>query len=219
MSFGELLLPVGGKPYFGQRPTLVHEQMHVEHGVGAEARRSPVLPLSLGFSSSSLSCRQSREGSWGTRGEQTGRGCEAQGENVRQGLGESWSCGSELTEQTPAQEEHTQPGAEGMGTTRQGPEETAVPSGTLRGQRGPRQGAEGTAVPSRALRAAAEPGPRPEGGSRQKGRAAGGGQSPARSPQPPPGPGTTGMVPRGQTSLRPPAPGALFCSQGQPRES
>lgn len=82
-----------------------------------------------------------------------------------------------------------------------------MPSGTLRGQRGPRQGAEGTAVPRRALRAAAEPGPRPEGGSRQKGRAAGGGQSPARSPQPPPGPGTTGMVPRGQTSLRPPAPG------------
>lgn len=37
------------------------------------------------------------------------------------------------------------------------------------------------AVPGRALRAAADPGLRPEGGSRQKGRAAGGGHSPARS--------------------------------------
>lgn len=64
------------------------------------------------------------------------------------------------------------------------------------------------AVPSRALRAAAEPGLRPEGGSRQKGRAAGGGHSPARCPQPPArsrhnGDGAGG----GQTSLKPSAPG------------
>lgn len=107
MSFGKLLLPVGGKPYFGQRPTLVHEQMHVEHGVGAEAHRSPVLPLFLGFSLFPLSCRRSRGRSWGTRGERVSRGCEAPRENVRQGLGESQSCGLELAEQTAAEEEYT----------------------------------------------------------------------------------------------------------------
>lgn len=35
------------------------------------------------------------------------RGCEAPRENVRQGLEESWSCGSELAEQTAAEEQHT----------------------------------------------------------------------------------------------------------------
>lgn len=44
MSFGELLLPVGSKPYFGQRPALVDQQMHVEHGAWAEAHRPTLLP-------------------------------------------------------------------------------------------------------------------------------------------------------------------------------
>jgi len=44
MSFGELLLPVGSQPYFGQRPALVDEQMHVEHGARAEGRRPAPLP-------------------------------------------------------------------------------------------------------------------------------------------------------------------------------
>lgn len=78
------------------------------------------------------------------------------------------------------------------------------------------------AVPSRALRAAAEPGLRPEGGSRQKGRAAGGGHSPARSPQPPArsrhnGDGAGGGTNEPQT-LCPGSRGALLCSRGQPRE-
>lgn len=43
MSFGELLLPVGSKPYFGQWPALVDEQMHVEHGAGDEAQGPTLL--------------------------------------------------------------------------------------------------------------------------------------------------------------------------------
>lgn len=67
------------------------------------------------------------------------------------------------------------------------------------------------AVPGRALRAAAEPGLRPEDGSRQKGRAAGGGHSPARSRHN--GDGAEGGT---QMSLKPPAPGpgGLCCAAG-----
>lgn len=64
MSFGELLLPVGSKPYFGQRPTLVDKQMHVEHGAWAEAHRPNLLPPPWALS------LPTGEGSWGTKREE-----------------------------------------------------------------------------------------------------------------------------------------------------